>query len=215
MMQQIHRRWMVGVAAVAVSIGLGTYMSARATALAPLPPAAPKIATVELEPLIQKLKEREDREKFLDAEARRVDEQVKGLKADLNAQKTKIENEPDGPGKISMAKEFGEKVDRAEFEAKFSGEKLVRLRGEAFADLFKRIEEGCRAVAKDNGYDLVLTSDEKGVIQPNPETVMRNISLRRILYVNSNLDITQQVADYLNNQYAAGPEVGAGPGGKP
>lgn len=219
----ISRRWMMVLALGLASVGAAMPASARLVAprastmestleAAPVPPAAPMIATVDLEEVIKGLKEREDKEKALKSMQEDYQKRVNNLAEEAKNAKSKLDNEPDGPGKIAMAKEVREKLIRAEFEKQYAEKILAEMKGEMLRELYNKINDAVAKIAKQMGVMLVLTNDSKvGVNSADPDSVLRAIALKRILYVDSSLDITGDVVQYLNNQYAAGPSAGAAP----
>src|SRR5436309_3012668 len=113
---QLGRRLVLGLA-LAASACIGTYMTTKATATAPLrtsPPAAPVIATVDLEEIIKGMKERDEKEKALDTKQKELQAKINGLIEDAKNEKTKFDNEPVGPAKVALAKSLREKAYRAE-----------------------------------------------------------------------------------------------------
>ncbi len=203
-------RWMAVVAAAACVMG-GTYVAARATASAPVPPAAPVVATVDLEEVIKGLKEREDKEKALKAQQQEYQNKLNQMTEDAKSEKSKIENMPDTPEKIAAAKSLREKLIRAEFEKQYAERLLGELKGEMMRELYVKISEATKKLAKRNGYQLVLSNDQNVPVGTgDPDAVLRAIALRRVMYADPALDITGEVVTELNNLYAAGPAAGSG-----
>ena len=198
------RRWALGLGlAMVACIGLGAWAS-RATAGGAnrIPPQVPRIATVNLEELFPLLKEGEARLKALVAKQNEFKAKLTALDEEIKNDKAKIEAEPNGPNRLAMAKAKREKVLRADFEGKYASNLLVEMEGELYREMYLKISAAAKVVAKRDGYQLVMTSDEKAQI--DPENVQRAISLRRMLYVDPDMDITADIALYLNNQFAAG-----------
>ena len=61
--------------------------------------------------------------------------------------------------------------------------------------------------AQQFGYDMVMYRDAPGLVGFEPESIQNQIRQRRLLYVNPQTDITQQVLDELNAQYRAQPRA--------
>lgn len=206
MSNQSGRRWVLGLALVAC-MGVGAYVS-RATAGAafkPTPPAAPVIATVDLEQVIQKMKEREDKENALKARSEEYKNKLKLLQDEATSDKSKLDAETEGPGKIAMAKSLREKIFRMEFEGQYATKILGEMQGEMLKDLYTKINNTARVIAKRNAYQLVITSDENAQVNAgDPDSIKRAIAFKRILYVDPAMDITNDIVNELNNAYAAG-----------
>jgi Skp family chaperone for outer membrane proteins len=204
---ETKRRWMLGLALIAC-MGVGAYVS-RATAGAafkPTPPQSPVIATVDLEAVIKAMNERTDKEKALGTKGEEYKAKLKALQDEAESDKTKLGAEPEGPNKIAMAKALREKVFRMEFEGQYATKVLGEMQGEMLRELYLKIEAAAQTLATRYHYQLVLTSDEKAQINPgDPDSIKRAIAFKRMLYVDPAMDITTDIVDFLNNQYAAGP----------
>jgi Skp family chaperone for outer membrane proteins len=210
-MTNTTNRWMAALAMAACVVG-GTWVATRATASSPMaaPPAAPVVATIDMEEIIKGLKEREDKEKALSAKQKEYQDKLNQLTEDAKSEKSKIENMTDTPEKITAAKNLREKLIRAEFEKQYAERLLGELKGEMMRELYVKISEATKQLAKQNGYQLVLSSDQNVPVgSGDPDAVLRAIALRRVMYADPALDITADVVAYLNNQYAAGPTSAA------
>ena len=79
------------------------------------------------------------------------------------------------------------------------------MQAEMLRELYLKINAAVQFLAKRDGYQLVLTSDEKVPVNAgDPDSVLRAISLKRMLYVDPAMDITPDVVSYLNLGYATG-----------
>ena len=200
----------MGLALVAC-MGVGAYVS-RATAGAafkPTPPAAPVIATVDLEQVIQKMNERTDKEAALKARSDEYKAKLKTLQEEAEADKAKIDAEPPASAnRVAMAKSLREKIFRMEFEGQYATKILGEMQGEMLKDLYTKINNTARVIAKRNAYQLVITSDENAQVNAgDPDSIKRAIAFKRILYVDPAMDITNDIVNELNNAYAAGPSA--------
>ncbi|HMN41636.1 MAG TPA: OmpH family outer membrane protein [Phycisphaerales bacterium] len=204
-MASMKNRWMA-LAGAAACVMVGAWAATRATASAPVPPAAPVVATIDLEEVIKGLKEREDKEKALSAKQGEYQGKLNQMTEDAKSEKSKIENMPDTPEKIAAAKNLREKLIRAEFEKQYAERLLGELKGEMMRELYVKISEATKSLAKRNGYQLVLSNDQNVPVgSGDPDAVLRAIALRRVMYAAPELDITSEVVTELNNLYAAGP----------
>ena len=175
------------------------------------PPQVPRIATVNLEEVLPALKERDDKLKVLVAKQTEFKGKFDALGEEIKNDKVKLDAEPDSPNKILMAKAIREKKLRATFEGEYASKLLAEMEGEMLRELYLRINAAAKVVAKRDGYQLVMTSDEKISVNPgDPESVQRAIAFKRMLYIDPDMDITGDIALYLNNQYAAGAAAPTG-----
>lgn len=195
------------VLALALALGAGAlaYVSAKAGAASAYkgPPAAPVIAVVDLEGVLGGLNERKDKESALKTSLEDMQKRVTALGDEAKGEQSKVE-QATGAQKIALAKAMREKIIRAEFEKQYSEKVLGEMQGEMLRELYLKIDEAAGRLAKQNGYQLVLASDEKvNIPQGAPGEVLRAIALKRMLYVDQSLDITQEIVALMNNEYAA------------
>jgi Skp family chaperone for outer membrane proteins len=212
-MAQTTNRWLAAMA-VAACVGGGLWAGSRARAsapaAAPVPPAATTVVTIDLEEVIKGMKEREDKEKSLKDRQAEYQTKIDQLASDAKSEKSKVENMTDTPEKITAAKALREKIIRAEFEKQYAERLLGEMKGEMMRELYTKISEATKRLAKQNGYHLVLSNDQNVPVGTgDPDAVLRAIALRRVMYAHPDLDITKEVVDFLNNEYAAGPSSSA------
>lgn len=205
--RRVVGRTVGGFCVAAAVIALGALSGSVGARLAskPAPPAAPIIATLDLEAVVTGLNERTDKEASLKSELANYQSKVDKLAEEVKAMQKSLENEPDGVGKMKMAKDFRDKAVRLEFEKQYAQRLLGELQGEMLRELYLKMVKAAQAQAKKNGYALVLASDERvQVPSGDPTDVTRAIAMKRMLHVDTSLDITQEIITLMNNEYAAG-----------
>jgi Skp family chaperone for outer membrane proteins len=62
-------------------------------------------------------------------------------------------------------------------------------------------------IAQREGYDVVLYLSPPELVSYNPDAVKEQIRLRKVIYANPRIDITQAVVDRLNANYRAQPKT--------
>ena len=77
-----------------------------------------------------------------------------------------------------------------------------------FRDIYKKIHSSVADIAAENGYDLVLISDDDREILVNPNSktprefqVREQIGLQRIVFSSSQIDITDQIVTHMNLEW--------------
>jgi Skp family chaperone for outer membrane proteins len=83
--------------------------------------------------------------------------------------------------------------------------RLEREKADVLRGIYARIKQSAQALAQANGYDIVFVDDSvSGLPDAATEREMsRQISARRMLYVNTRLDVTQELIGRMNAQYEA------------
>ncbi len=189
-----------GLAATSV-----TALSNRtATSLAAAPTA---VAVVDMQAAINKSAEIKAKNEALKT---RADARM----AELDKAKKELENLVEstkvlGVGSPEEVKARAEAiVKRATLEAQFQAYKqLTEIEsGDILVDIHAKVIAAVDAIAKREGYQLVL-ADDRAIVPPKGrpvEEVGSAINQRRVLFADPSLDITERVLTLMNNEYEAG-----------
>lgn len=190
----------VGVGVLATGVGSA---GARSSSIAA--PTAGVIATIDLEAVVDKLEERAAREAELKGELEGARKKLDALGEELKAEQSKLDMIKDEAQRSVARKAAREKVLRAEIERQIMERQLVERQVGIIADLYKKIDRAAEELAKQNGYAMVLASDEKVDVpsEGDPAALRRAIALKRMLYVNPSIDVTDELITLMNNQWAA------------
>ncbi len=88
-------------------------------------------------------------------------------------------------------------------ELQFDSERSVMFR-----DIYMKIKASVAVIAEENGYDLVLISDDDRAISTNRESniqqelqVLQQIKLQRVVFATNQIDITEQIVTYMNLEW--------------
>lgn len=172
------------------------------------PPTPPLIATVNLEVVFNSLHERFTRDEAREARKNQLNEKIKQLKATFDDTKKKLEQAT--PAEQGPLRETLQRLGfDADNEVKFSEQALDNMRGEALAAMYEKIAESAAQLAKKSGYTMVAADDQGAkIILSGTNDVVRQIALKRMLYIDSAHDITPELITSMNNDWIA-------KGGKP
>ena len=90
-----------------------------------------------------------------------------------------------------------------EFEGNFAERVLIEQRKELQIALFNKIAEATRRYAEREGWDIVLSSDLNDEVPTRlgPGETQAVLLGRRTFAVSSGADITNEVAQMMNNEY--------------
>ncbi len=196
----MHRRrtgLMVMIAAVAVIV----FAAAHAQNAMRSQPTA--VAVVNWERISTELKEKQaieadiqsTIEKFNEQQEKRKDD-IEGLKADLDLY------QPDNPNFSKTQQELEKKVIEYRAWSEYQQKKLNDERIIQIENLYRRIVDAASRVASDNGYDIVLQKESEPVFKDvNAQQVLQQIAMRKVLWANDSIDLTDQVIQRMNNEY--------------
>ncbi len=201
------RLFVLGFVCVASLAWCTSQVISAAAAPAAAAPANVRVAVLDLDAVRQGLAEAtaltERLQKQKDEYQAKVDAMLKDAQNELD----KAEALPPDQKKAQQAK-VQELVYRAQFEKEWSQNLLNRQEASSIIGLYERIDTAVDVVAKREGYHLVLTADDKLALKNSDKdsikTVSAYVSMRRMLYADPAIDITQQVIDYMNNEFKAG-----------
>ncbi len=200
------RRMAAGVVVAVVSlVCVGTAAVTASMAMFAAPPKGATVAVVDLEKLINGLDEKrakgEEYKKVFDAKQK----ELENLQKQIQERGTAMQAMPAGAGRTKAAEEVREMIFRGELEAKLASRRLDNQQADLFRDLYLKVDAAVEEISKQNGYHMVLVSDEGAEVPENSssENVLRAITMKRMMYVAKELDITDEVIKYMNNTYAA------------
>lgn len=165
------------------------------------------VVTFNIERVTADLTERADAEARLrelvttirDESERRVDA--------INSLREGLEEAPE-----SEQAEIMEQLDQLTLEA-MSYQRFVEMRIDnerslMFRDLYLKIQSAVADIATENGYDLVIISDDDREILVNPNAkkarefqVREQIELQRVVFSSSQIDITDQIVTHMNLEW--------------
>jgi len=198
----------LNVSTLLVMVAMGTVIGYTALGQRAVSPDAAVIALVRIDALFDKLQQRAEarislRQMELDItdEHRRRTGEITGLQAELEdvVAITRKKELRDDIAIKQLQLRFWQQASAMELEV----EKAIQLQ-----DLYRSMRAAIAALSTAEGYDLVLVDDSSDDLPFDRETrvspqvqVLQQIATRKILYRNSALDITMDLATRMNNKY--------------
>lgn len=191
-------------AAVVVSLSV---MGVAATAVSSAlwkPPVPPVIAVVDLQAIVAGLDERTVKDNEFQNKGKELQAALDAKKKAFDDTKSQIEAATDKQQRLALQKRAYLQEQELKFETEFSQQQLDILYGDLLRDLYAKITVAAAKISQQNGYTMVLASDEGAVIPPGGRAdVTRAISTKRMLYVDDAHDITKEVITLMNNEFIA------------
>jgi Skp family chaperone for outer membrane proteins len=199
MKNRINWPVLVLLTVIAGMVGYGTYAQKS-----PAPAAPCVVATVDIEAIFRGLTERSAADatltqlaEELDAKGLRDREQIDLLRQDLDLYS------PDSKQYQETATRVAQMGYRLQAYREFAVRKLEVEKTRTLRALYAKIKASIGELSRKQGYDIVFVNDTV-VELPTDVTeaeTWRQISARRMLYTDPQLDITQQVLEYMNDAY--------------
>lgn len=197
------------LAAIAALIGYQS--AARRPTATPAPEQAPGpmlIAAFDLEKTFNSLEEK----KAADADLQRIaDGMKKQTDADgkvLKTMETELEDLQAGtPKHKELMENLVLKTHEYQAQIEFFKAKIDVERARMMKQVYMNIRKAAEQLAKERGYAIVFVDDSIAPIPPGTEEeINRQISARRMVYVNPQVSVTEELISRMNNAFKmAGP----------
>ncbi len=108
--------------------------------------------------------------------------------------------------------EIMDKLDQLNLEAisyeRFAGMRIDNERSLMFRDIYIKIQTAIADISEENGYDIVLISDDDRDILVDKESnvprefqVKEQIGFQRVIFASSKTDITDQIVTHMNLEW--------------
>ena len=194
--------WLFAITTVA-AVGVG-YAAVAASSRLSSPTV---VVTFNIEKVTADLTERADAEVKLRDLIMDIEEEKQAKFKQIEEVTTAIESASDADRAL-----MEEQIDQLKLSAlsfqRFSLSQIDVERSLMFRDLYQKIKAAVGEVAVENGYDLVLISDDNREIIVNPNMqvkrefqVREQIEVKRIMFASSQIDITEQIVTHMNLEW--------------
>ncbi len=149
-------------------------------------------------------------------------QRAKDLTAKLNERRKAIQAENDDRGKKIDDKQEEMKALKKgskEYEARFNELQRMVLEREAWlkfqetlavrehhrltVEMYEEIQKMIGALAKERGVQIVLFRDPENITSQNTAELLRQIGMRKVLYSDGSVDMTEDTLRRLNEAYRA------------
>lgn len=194
--------WPVLILALAF-VSFAGYQALALRELARLQPAV--IATVDLERIFNNIDEREAADESLTQIANELQADIDARTAALEEMNEELEIYTPGTEEYQQV-EAKLTMDSHELRAfvEWGHRRLEVKKASSLRRLYSSIKQSVEREAKENGYDVVFVNDSLQPVTPSDEAeTRRQITARRMLYSNPQLDITQDIVSRMNREFSA------------
>lgn len=201
-----HARSIFLPLAAGACVALGAW-AGRAES-SPASMAAPKTAVgvIDLEKLMAALTEVKERNKVLQEQGAEKQGQLNEVvkRRDKVAEDIKMLAQDSKERRLKVAEGI-----ELEQQAKAKAAVLQQLididKGEMIREMYEKIQASTAALAKKEGFDLIII-DDRGIDLPKMGAINEmnaRISAKRVLFAADELDLTQRLANVMNAEYSA------------
>ena len=164
------------------------------------------VATIDLGRVLERMDERIDRERELQEFIAQLESEVNELRAQAETAQGDLEILVQGTPEFEEGQRAAIRaVARFRFEAEFAERRATERRKTMQLQLFDQIKAATAQFAEAEGYDLVMHDDSTEQLPPEITEQQASLAIasRRVIYSASGVDITDAVAQRMNNEYAA------------
>jgi len=166
--------------------------------------AAPRIAVVNVAVVSEKYQKTGDLEAQFDALRKRLGQERDTLKDKLDRANRSLQEElkPGTDEYRLRKKEIAVMEAELQWFIDNEGQKVEKGLAESLRSIFDDIQAAVRAVAEEQGVEIVLAADKLPSDSPDSPTQARQmILLQKVLYWKPDVDITEAVVVKLNKSY--------------
>ena len=198
---------------IMVAVALATTFAYQAMATRSLFMAPTTVVVVDLPAVLGGLQQRSAAETELAAMGERIKAEGEKWQAELEAMNTQFEEIPetDIAARDALEDKFARKALEFQEWQRYKAEQADIEKSLLMQDLYRQIREAISEMAEIEGYDIVLMDDSEQELILNPEArisrdgqVRQQIRSKRVLFSKPAVDITEELIERMNNEFAAG-----------
>ncbi len=194
--------------ALTVVLALGAVIGYQALGQRAMGPAAPVVAVVRINVLFDQLQQRADARIDLRGLEQDVSDERARRELEISQMQAELEEVVATVSREKLGDELALKGLQLRFWYREATTELEVEKALLLQDLYKSMRAAIEALAKAQGYDLVLIDDASDELPFDRESqaapqlqVLQQIATRKILYRNPALDITLDLAERMNNAW--------------
>lgn len=190
-------------AAVFAMIALGTVVWAGAQAASRTQVKPTAVAVANIQKIFNSLKERQQIQANMQSQMKKLQSQEKAKRKEIDNLKSQLDVLQAGSKAYSNKEnQLEEKSINLDAWVRYQQKKVNHNRALKIEELYRQTVKAVASVAKSDGYQIVLYGGGKPTFQYNSESQLANeIELRKVLWADSSVDITDQVTQQMNNAF--------------
>jgi outer membrane protein len=204
------KQWIVALVSLAAVAGVWSVATVRAESASAQKATPTALAVIDIGKVLDQLDEKRARLAELEEYGRSLEAEVERIRVEKDAIVADLDVLPKNTA------QFIAKQDQAiRKEMEFQGEKefatfrFNERKQQTKLELFRKIESAAGIFAQREGYDIVINDDRDMTIpdgqvgQMSDQAFQAFVMSRRIIFATDAADITDEVAQMMNNNYKA------------
>ncbi len=177
--------------------------------------AKKSIGLIDMAHLFKEYKKFADLREQLRNEIKATDDAAKKMAESIKATQAKLKAGTYAEGSAEYTQLETKLIsDSTKFEAfrKTQQQKFLRRESKIYKEVYLEVVGAVGQYAKYYNYDVIVRFSRNAVDETNnAQELIQNMN-KQVVWHNSGIDITDQVLDYLNKQYAASTKTASGSG---
>ena len=165
------------------------------------------VVTFSIERVSADLTERADSEASLRNLFSKVETELKSRNESMTVLQETLQSAADADKPV-LVEQLNQLAIQAMSYKQFAERRVDSERSLMFRDLYMKIKSSVANIANENGYDLVLITDDDREILANPQTntsqefqVREQIGQQRVVFASGQIDITAQIVTHMNLEW--------------
>ena len=160
------------------------------------------VGTVDLEGTFNGLQEWDQLQVSLSQRADGMQEELNRRQEELEGLEADLEDYPESSDKFKQAmKRYQMAAIELQGYVQFQQQKQKRYNDDKIFELYDKIKASAKALADEQGYDIILVDDSIVAIPENSENILAQISSRRVLFARGEMDVTDRLIEVMNSEY--------------
>lgn len=179
--------------------------AALAVLAASAPTAAPVIGTVELARALNGLDARSGHEQHMNGVQSSLKDQAEKLREELRGLQDELESfQPGSPSFAEAERKAQEKVGQMRAFEEYAKLKLESESANWIREAYAEMRKIAGRLAQENNIDMIVLDDAAAPVEPGTvQQVLAQLNLRRTLFVNAKLDVTDLLIQRMNAEFKA------------
>ncbi len=180
------------------------FFSLRSLSQEASPKPSLKIGVVDMSRVFDAYKKRGDYNSALEEFRRQKAQEIESRREEINRLRDRIQLLAPGSEERKNEEENLSKK-RLEFEtgARLAAREVDEKYRDFLAEIYGDISDEVRRFGVENGYDLMLKTEALQTDTSSTAELKLRLSIQKILYYSSQLDVTEQIIEVLNREYEA------------
>ena len=170
-----------------------------------------KIGVLRFTALINGYKRMQIEQKASITKRKELQKEQASRRDELNRLEAKLQQHAPGSEAYNRTEdELQQKKAELETWARREAQKLLLEEGRIIRSIYDDVQKAATEVGRNGGYALILKEDDFDLVGTRVTELKLKVALRKILYVDPSLDITEAVLKLLNKTYAKKQTGGEG-----